>query len=121
MRRFLIIFIPIVTLLLFIFIMLSGNIFKKTLGKDDDIPGSIEDIIEAVNNEEWDEADGKLQALDKAWERVISRVQFGSERDEINDLSTSIARLKGAVEVKDKAGAMMELYEAYEHWDELGN
>lgn len=120
MRRFLIIVIPIATLLLFLFIMFSGNILKKPMGEKDNIPKSLGEIIEAVNNENWDEADGKIQGLEYAWERVIFRVQFGSERDEINNLSTNIARLKGAVEAEDKAGALMELHEAYHHWDELG-
>ncbi len=121
MRRLLIIIIPIVTLLLFILIMFSGNILKRPLGEDDDIPRSIDDIIEAVDSEAWDEADGKLQALESAWDKVIIRVQFASERDEINGLTTSIARLKGALKAEDKAGALMELYEAYNHWVELGN
>lgn len=121
MRRLLIILIPIVTLLFFVFIMLSGNILKKPLGIDDDIPGSIDDIIEAVNNEAWDIAYDKLQGLENAWDKVIFRVQFGSERDEINKLTTSIARLKGAVDAEDKAEALMVLYEAYNHWEELGN
>lgn len=121
MRKFFIIVIPIVTLLLFVLIMSSGNILKRPLGEDDDIPQSIDNIIEAVENEAWSEAASKLQDLDKLWDKVIKRVQFGSERDEINKLSTSIARLKGAVKAEDKAGALMELYEAYNHWDELGN
>jgi hypothetical protein len=121
MRRLLIIAIPVATLLLFICIMFSGNILKKPLGEDDNIPKSIDDIIEAVNNEAWDEANGKFRSLESAWDKLIFRVQFGSERDEINKLSTSIARLKGAMEAEDKAESLMELYEAYNHWDRLGN
>jgi hypothetical protein len=47
-------------------------------------------------------------------------VQFSSERDEINFFSMSLARLEGAILVKDKINAVMELKEAYEHWDQLG-
>ncbi|MDD4113375.1 MAG: DUF4363 family protein [Herbinix sp.] len=121
MRRFLIIAIPIVTLLLFFIIMISGNILKKPLGKDDNIPRSIHDIIDAVDNEAWDEADGKLRGLEGAWEKVVFRAQFGSEREEIKNITTSIARLKGAIKAEDKAGALMESYEAFNHWLELGN
>lgn len=121
MRRFLITIIPLITLALFVFIMLSGNILKRPLGEDDDIVGSLDDIIEAVNSDAWNEAGGKLQSLERAWNRVVNRVQFGSERDEINKLTTCLARLKGAIMAKDRAGALMELYEAYNHWIELGN
>lgn len=121
MRRFLIIVIPIITMIIFVFIMLSGTILKKPFGKFDDVPGSIDDIIAAVNDEDWDDAANKLNGLEKAWDKVIFRVQFSSERDEINKLSTCIARLKGAVTAQDKAGALMELYEAHNHWVELGN
>ena len=120
MRRFLIIVIPIITLLLFIFIMLSGNILKRTLGEDDDIPGAIDDIITAVNDGTWNKAEDMLRSLEGAWDKVVVRVQFGSERDEINMVSTSIARLKGAIKAEDRAGALMELYEVYNHWDQLG-
>lgn len=121
MRRFLVIAIPIATLLLFVFIMISGNILKKPLSEDDNIPRSINDIIEAVDNEAWDEADGKLRGLEGAWDKIIFRVQFGSEREEINNITTSIARLKGAIKAEDRAGALIESYEAFSHWLELGN
>lgn len=121
MRRILIIAIPVITLVLFVLIMHSGNFLKRPMGKDDDIPGTIDGIIEAVRNDSWDEADSRLKGLENAWKKVLFRVQFGSERDEINQLTKNIARLKGAVTAKDKSGALMELNEAYMHWDELGN
>lgn len=121
MRKFLVTIIPIITLILFVLIMISGNILKKPLGKDDDIPQSINDMIEAVNNESWKEADNNLKSLKKAWDKVVIRLQFGAERDEINYMSTSIARLQGAIQAEEKSDALMELYEAYDHWNELGN
>ena len=121
MRRFLIIVIPIVTLLLFVFIMISGNILKKPFGEDDNIPKAIDDIIKDVKNEAWEEAGHGLETLNKAWDKVLFRIQFGSERDEINQFNTSLARLQGAVEAEDISGALMELYEVYSCWDGLGN
>ena len=72
MRRFLIIVIPIITLIIFVFIMLSGTILKKPFGKFDDVPGSIDDIIAAVNDEDWDDLANKLNGLEKAWDRSYS-------------------------------------------------
>lgn len=120
MRKFLIHAIPISALVLFIIIMQSGNILKKPIGNNDDVPQAIYDLIEAVSRDYWDEADTKLKNLAEAWEKVLVRVQFSSERDEINKINACIARLKGAVMAQDKANALMELNEAYYHWDDLG-
>lgn len=120
MRKFLILAIPISSLAIFILVMLSGNFLKKPLGANDSVPGTIEGIIEDINNEKWEDAGIKTQELDTMWKRVVKRVQFSSERDEINFLSMNIARLRGAIMAKDKADAMIELNEAYEHWEELG-
>lgn len=101
--------------------MFSGNILKRPFGRDDNIPKSINYMIEVVNSEAWEEADDKLKDLEGAWDKVLFRIQFGSEREEINRFTTNIARLKGAVMAEDKAGALMELYEAFNHWLELGS
>lgn len=120
MRRFLVIAIPIVTLILFILVMLSGDLLKQSLGKDDNIPQSIETVIQDVNNEDWAAASKNTEQLSESWEKIIKRVQFSSERNEINDLSKSIARLRGAIIAQDKSSGLSELYEAYEHWKGLG-
>lgn len=120
MRRFLVIAIPIVTLVFFVMVMLSGNILKQSLVGDDNIPQSIETTIQAVNHENWEAANQNTANLNRVWDRVVTRVQFSSERDEINAFSINIARLRGAIQAKDKSIALTELSEAYEHWKELG-
>lgn len=120
MRRFLTIAIPIVTLALFICIMLSGSILKRPLGKNNDIPQAIENLIHEVNNDDWDKVNSDIVNLEKTWKKVIHRVQFSSERDEINDLSMNIARLRGAALAEDKSNSLIELFEAYNHWNGLG-
>ena len=120
MRRFLMIAIPIITLVFFVIVMLSGDILKQPLGGDDNIPQSIETIIQDVSHENWEAANQNTDNLNKVWDKVVTRVQFSSERDEINDLSMNIARLRGAIQAKDKSIAFTELSEAYEHWKELG-
>lgn len=119
MRKFLMFGIPLVTLALFVLIMLSGDFLKKPLGKDDDLPGTINEIIEMVQQDQWDAVVKQTEELAAIWKKVERRIQFSSERDEINALSTSIARLRGAVMAKDKTNALMELNVAYNHWDEL--
>ena len=120
MRKFIVFSIPIVTLLLFICIMLSGSFLKKPFGKNDNVAQSIEKIREDISNEAWDQAVTEVDKLDSAWRKVIKRVQFSEERDEINFLTSNIARLRGAVSAKDKSNAVIELNDAYNHWEELG-
>ncbi len=120
MRKFLVITIPLFTLLLFVGIMLSGDFLKKPLGNDDDIPEAINELLQIVQLENWDEAGIRAKELDTIWKRIVNRVQFSSERDEINYFSMSLARLEGAILVKDKASAVIELKQAYEHWNQLG-
>lgn len=120
MRKFFVIAIPIVTLIIFTLIMLSDIVLKKPLTGNDDIPGSIQQLIQEVNNGSWDKAENKTNDLEKAWKKVIRRVQFSAEKDEINSFEVNIARLKGSIMTKDKADAIIELNEAYEHWENLG-
>lgn len=120
MRKFIIYATPIVLLALFICIMLSGSFLKKPLGKEDSIPKIIKEIIGDVNNGDWETVNTKVDKFDKTWKKIVTRVQFSSERDEMNFVSVNIARLRGAVQAKDKVNALIELNEALIHWKELG-
>lgn len=120
MRKFLVISIPIVALICFVIIMLSGSILKKSLGNDDNIPNSIQLITQDIESGDWNGAKIKTENLSATWKKVVKRIQFSSERDEINSFDTAIARLKGAITAQDKAASFMELNEAYEHFDGLG-
>lgn len=120
MRKFLVITIPIATLTIFTLIMLSSSILKQTFRKDDNIPDSIQSIIEDIELDNWDSANYKTDKLKENWKKVIKVVQFSSERDEIDSVSTNIARLHGSIKAKDKSHSYSELNEALEHWTELG-
>ncbi|MFW2489652.1 DUF4363 family protein [Clostridium chromiireducens] len=120
MRKLLIISIPIVALISFVLIMLSGSFLKKFSVKNDSIPESIQLITQDIELENWENANEKIENLSTTWKTFIKRIQFSSERDEINSLDTSIARLRGAIAAKDKSASLIELSEAYEHWEGLG-
>jgi hypothetical protein len=100
--------------------MIGGSFLKKTFGKNDDVAQMIDTMIEDVSKEAWDEASVEIDELDRAWRKVVKRIQFSEERDEINFLTSNIARLHGAVSAKDKSDALMELSDAYNHWKRLG-
>ncbi len=121
MRKFLVYAIPIATIILFLAVMLSGNYLKQPLGKNDDIPGLIDALIFDIQNERWDDAGKKTEDLSQAWKKIIMRVQFSSERNEISNFNITLARLQGAILERDRLSAIIELKEAYEHWDQLSN
>lgn len=120
MRKFFVIAIPIVTLALFILVMNSDMILKYPLENDDNIPVSIQKLQQDIQNEKWEEANKKTDELSVSWKKVVKRVQFSAEKDEINEFSMNIARLRGAIMTKNKSSAVMELTEAYEHWENIG-
>ncbi|MDR3593499.1 DUF4363 family protein [Clostridium sp.] len=120
MRKFLVITIPVVALISFVLIMLSGSILKKSSVNGSNVPESIQLAVNDVEAEDWAGANEKTENLSNVWEKVVKRIQFSSERDEINSFSGSIARLRGAIAAKDKSASLIALNEAYEHWDGLG-
>jgi hypothetical protein len=121
MRKFIVVSIPLVSLAMFILVMLSGNYLKKPLGKGDNIPDAIQAVINNVNEGQWEEAANNTDRLNGVWKKVVRRVQFSSERDEINAFSMNVARLRGAIMAKDKSSSLSELEEVHEHWKQLGN
>jgi len=120
MRKFLTIAIPIISLAFFVLVMLSDNVLKYSLGKNDNIPSSIQLLMQDLQNEKWEDASKKTDELSKSWKIVTKRVQFSAEKDEINAFDVNIARLRGAIIAKNKPNAFMELNEAYEHWENIG-
>lgn len=120
MKRFFVIVIPIVTLALFILIMLSDSFLKQPLGKGDNIPELIQLLMQDVEGERWADASKKTDQLAKAWKTIVHRVQFSAEKDEMNAFEVSMARLRGSIITKNKAYAIIELNEAYEHWENIG-
>jgi restriction endonuclease len=112
--------IPIVTLVIFILVMLSGDFLKRPLGEKDNIPQIISNISDDILKDNWKGVEEKTDELETVWKKLVKRVQFSSERDEINSFDTSIARLKGAIKLKNREDALMEISEALEHWKDLG-
>jgi len=121
MRKILVVSIPIVTLIFFVLIMISGNYLKNPISKNDNISEIVQVLIHNLDEEKWEEAVYNSNRLSEAWNKIVRRVQYSSERDEINAFSVNVARLRGAILAENKANSLSELYEAYEHWRELGN
>ncbi len=119
MKKIIFYLLPVALLGLFVAIMLSGSYLKQPFGTDDNVPGQISLVKNYVRNADWENAQKEQNNLEMAWEKIIPRIQFSMERDEINQLDISLARAKAAITAKDKAGALMELEEAARHWHNL--
>lgn len=120
MRKFFVILIPIAILAISILLMLSSPFLKKPRGEGDDVPKCMDKVTKAITLDNWTLAKQNTSELETAWKTVVKRVQFSSERDEINALSVSIARLKAAIASKDKTSSLIELSEVGQHWNDLG-
>lgn len=107
--------IPTVLLLIFLVIMYSATLFKG-----DEIGRQIEGLRMEILQQHWISAEAKLSVLEKEWQQTIMRIQFGAEREDLNQLNRNLARLKGMIQSKDKDGALAELAEAQYHWTEIG-
>lgn len=106
---------------LFILIMNSGIFLKNPMGEEDDVIGYLEGVGKNVMAEQWGDAGRNAAKLTKAWDTVAKRIQFSVERNEMGAFSVSLARLQGLILARNQAGALAEIYEAREHWDNLGN
>jgi len=111
--------IPIVTLISFILIMLGGNYLKKPMNPSENVVAFVELSIEHAKVEKWDKLHKDVTNIDYAWKKVIPRIQYSVERDEIYNISLNIASLKGSIASEDKASTLIELNEIIENWDEL--
>lgn len=120
MKKFIAVTIPIALIAFFILIMISAPFLKKSFGENDNVPAIMEEIKTDVNNGKWAEARESTVELEAAWNIIIDRVQFSVERDELKEIKTSLARMKGYIEANDRSGSLAELAEVKEHWTNLG-
>ena len=114
------ILIPVAVMILFILIMNSASYLKMPFSEQDDLPAIIHGNRYDLKQDNWAEAESGTEQLEKAWQIITDRVQFSAERDELRYGRISLARLRGFIEAKDKAGSLAELNEIKEHWTDIG-
>jgi hypothetical protein len=119
MKKFISYSIPIVTLTIFVLLMLGGNYLKKPLNSSENIIAFVEISIEHAKVEKWDMLKQDIASIDSAWKKIVPRIQFSVERDEIYNISLNLARLRGSISAEDKSSTLIELNEIIENWDEL--
>lgn len=119
MKKFISYSIPIVTLTVFILLMLGGNYLKKPHNPSEDVIAIVEQSISHAKAEKWNILSQDIKDIDFAWHKIIPRIQFSVERDEIYNISLNLARLRGSISAEDKSSTLIELNEIIENWDEL--
>lgn len=120
MKKKLLYLFPVMLLLLFVILMLGGPFIKKPISETDDVIKYLMLTQKDIQNNNWKPAEKNSKKLSTAWKKVQSRIQFSSERDEMNGINVSIARLRGFIAAKEAGGALAEIYEIQEHWFDLG-
>ncbi|MCB2293445.1 DUF4363 family protein [Clostridium algoriphilum] len=119
MKKFISYIIPIVTLTAFILIMLGGNYLKKPHNSSEDVFAFVNISMQDAKVENWDKLQTDLTNIDSAWKKIIPRIQYSVETDEILDINLNLARLKGSIDSKDKSSTLIELNEIVENWNDL--
>lgn len=119
MKKFMSYFTPIIALILFITIMLSGKFLKNPRTPSEDVVNFVQNTITHANIENWEEVEIDIINLEKAWNKIQPRIQFSVERDELYNINVNIAKLKGSTLAQDKSSTLIELYEILENWNEL--
>ena len=119
MKKFISFAIPIITLTVFLLIMLGGNYFKKPHASSEDVIAFVELSIKHVKTQKWDALTSDIEKIDLAWKKIMPRIQFSVETDEIRNITLNIARLRGSIWSKDKTSTLVELNEIIENWGEL--
>lgn len=119
-RKWMLILIPSVLILLFAALFGAGSILKNPFGKEDRILESMHDLEKIVKEENWKQAKTKSEYAFNAWDQISNRIQYSVEREYMNDISGILARIKGGIEAKDDKTLLKEIYYFYEVWNNLG-
>jgi len=121
-KRFIAYLVPIIILVLFFVVMNAGIYLKQSINETDHhFLKYHKEIKRKVEEGNWEEAMKYADRLDNVWKKKIPIIQFSVERDQINGIDISLARLRGYIKAEDKAGCFAELYETEEHWNDLGH
>jgi len=119
MKKFISYAIPMLTLTAFVLLMLGGSYFKKPHSPSEDVIAFVELSIKHAQVEKWDNLQQDIKNIEFAWKKIIPRIQFSVERDELYNISLNIASLKGSIASEDKSSTLIELNQIIENWEEL--
>lgn len=105
---------------LFILIMNSGEYLKRPFGEEDDVESVLQSLEQAIVDDNWERSANNIDELKGAWNKVLKRIQFSVERDNLFGIELSIARLDGSIRGENKVEALIGYEELKNYWDNLG-
>lgn len=111
---------PILAIMAFAVILNGGHLFKQPKGGEDDVSHYLTLVREDLQNGDWSQAAQNAEKLTNAWLKVLPRVQYSVDRDDVTNLSRVLHRLEGSLADEDRSGAMADLREAEFLWEDLG-
>lgn len=98
----------------------STNYFKKPFSHDDNVQLHISNINSMVDREDWTQAELELKDLETAWGKVVKRIQFTGEEDDIKKIYESLYRLQFMLKIKDLPSIKQELATIEFSWNDIG-
>jgi hypothetical protein len=119
-RKWLIIVVPLLFLLVSVGIMAGGSFLKQPMGEDDRLLEAIQQLEKKVKGKDWKQANERSTYAMKAWKKVVNRIQFSTEREYMLEISGVLSRIQGGIEAEDDKAIIEEIYYFYDLWDNLG-
>ena len=119
-RKLIIILVPTLILALCIAIMTGGPFLKKPFGEDDRLYEAIKNLEDNVKNKNWKQAKHHIDYSQKAWEKIVNRIQFSAEREYMLEITGALSRIEGGIEAEDDKAILEEIYFFYSLWEDLG-
>ena len=98
----------------------SGEYLRAPRGESDNVLIYIEQLKKEIISESWETADNTLNTLEIAFGKVVPRVQYSVDRNDIINFEITLSRLRGAILAKEKGEALIELSETSYHWHTFG-
>ncbi|MCT4597958.1 MAG: DUF4363 family protein [Vallitalea sp.] len=121
MKKIMTFIITSLVLIVFIFIMNSGGFMKQSFSDSDNVPALLAKLEKDIIQNNWKQALIDIDDVESAWKEVEKRVQFSIERNDIEGISLSIARLKGSIRGENKSECFIGWQELNGYWDNLEN
>ena len=120
MKKWLIILLSSMIIILTIAIFGSGAFLKNPMTEDDDVIQAISKLEIEAKNENWENADHQLERAINAWNKIKNRIQFSVERTFLDDVDNELATIKGAIRAKDLSMLIISVEKIKFLWTILG-
>lgn len=84
-----------------------------------DLNDTLDRAGQAINNEQWDDAQRQLNRAMEQWTSVEKILFLNTEPTQMTNFSRHLSRLQAAVEVKDPINSRLELVDLHDIWTTL--